>query len=400
MRSRLALLVVLLTMSAACSRTGDREEAAAPTTSTSTPTTTSAATTTVPDAAPTGRLAVLDGFEVVVMAADGSRAEQVTRGDVAFQPVWSPDGRELAWSYLDGPGGGIATMGGLRVDLGGRPFYTSWAPDGSRIAYMRPSSETGIEFGLVDAASGSVDHRHGGQPYYVAWAPDSSGMLRHVGDSLEETGLGPGGDDLGVPARFQAPSWAGGSQAYALGGPEGSRLVVRHRDGRLTEVATFDGFVVFLLSPDGSRLAYQVLGETSAAGVSTARGPLPSAGLRVFDIASRADTGVAGLSFGFFWDRAGDRLLYLTLAGEASLQWHVWDGTSTVDLDVFAPSQVFVSQYLPFFDQYAGSHRLWSPEGDAFVFAGTVGARNGIWVRLLDAPAATWVAEGDVAFWG
>ena len=396
MRPRLVVVVALLTLGATCARAGDDD--AAPTTTTTTAvaatTTTTSTTTTAPAATlvAEGRLAVLDGFQIFVMDADGTGVQQVTGADVAVQPVWSPDGRQLAWSYFDGSGTGIATMGGLRVPLDGQPFYTSWSPDGNRIAYMHSSAEGGIEFGLIDVASGAVDHVHGGQPYYMAWAPDSAGLMRHVGETLELTGLAPDGDDLGTPAPFQAPSWSGDVQAYALASPEDSRLVVS-RGGDLLEVARFRGFVVFLLSPDGSKLAYQIFPEQTIVGQS----PLPQ--LSVVELATGEEVELVSRSFGFFWDRAGDRLLYLTLAGDALLQWHVWDGEETRHLDVFSPTPVFAGQYLPFFDQYAQSHRLWSPGGEAFVFSGTIAGVRGIWVRHLDEEEAVWVANGDVAFW-
>jgi TolB protein len=37
-------------------------------------------------------------------------------------------------------------------------------------------------------------------------------------------------------------------------------------------------------------------------------------------------------------------------------------------LGLFTPTPAFFGQYLPFFDQYARSHRLWSPDSDALVF--------------------------------
>ena len=43
------------------------------------------------------------------------------------------------------------------------------------------------------------------------------------------------------------------------------------------------------------------------------------------------------------------------------------DGGAVRPLGVFTPSPLFVAQYLPFFDQYARSHRLWSPASDALV---------------------------------
>ena len=36
-------------------------------------------------------------------------------------------------------------------------------------------------------------------------------------------------------------------------------------------------------------------------------------------------------------------------------------------LFTFEPSDVFLSEFMPFFDQYALSHRLWSPDNKAIV---------------------------------
>ncbi len=39
------------------------------------------------------------------------------------------------------------------------------------------------------------------------------------------------------------------------------------------------------------------------------------------------------------------------------------------EIAIFEPTRSFVEQFLPFFDQYARSHRVWSPASDALVFS-------------------------------
>ena len=61
--------------------------------------------------------------------------------------------------------------------------------------------------------------------------------------------------------------------------------------------------------------------------------------------------------------------------------------------------------YLPYFDQYAQSHRIWSPDSSALVFAGTLAnGERGVWVQMDEegvAPlslgagvSATWAPAG------
>ena len=64
-------------------------------------------------------------------------------------------------------------------------------------------------------------------------------------------------------------------------------------------------------------------------------------------------------------------------------------------------SDLFVRQLLPFFDQYALSHSLWSPEADALVLP-LVGddERTRATIVPLDGGEPLPIAEGEVAFWG
>jgi TolB protein len=88
--------------------------------------------------------------------------------------------------------------------------------------------------------------------------------------------------------------------------------------------------------------------------------------------------------------------------GRPSLRLWVVDVASGQQrlLSTFRPSEIFLSQFLPFFDQYALSHRLWSPASDAVVLpmVGTEGA-SGIYVVSVESGEATRVADGAMAFW-
>jgi TolB protein len=66
----------------------------------------------------------------------------------------------------------------------------------------------------------------------------------------------------------------------------------------------------------------------------------------------------------------------------------------------FRPSAIFLSQFIPFFDQYALSHRLWSPASDALVLPMMDGNGNSaIHVVSVESSEVTRVAEGTMAFW-
>ncbi len=387
-----ASLAALSLVVAACTSSGGGTDATSPVVTTATSTTTS-----VP--ADPGLLAVVDGTTIVTMAPDGSGRATVAAGDANTQPVWSPDGNRLAWAFAADGRAGVAISDGPTVDLGTLPFYLSWAPDGTRVAYLIPSLQGGIEFGLVDAASGEISDRDTGQPYYFSWAPDGSAMLRHVGNTLTETGLAPQGTQLGRPAAFQAPSWVGDIQLFAITDTDGDRLILRHiSDGTREEIGRLDGFSLFALAPDGRRAAWlDARGGTPAvAAVQRAQSTGPA--LKILDIEA-GTTVTLDSAIAFFWNRQGTRLLYLTPAEATTLQWHVWSSDATADLDIFEPSATLAREYLPFFDQFAQSHNLWSRDGEAFLFAGTVAGKAGIWIRHLADGSATWVAAGEAAVW-
>src|SRR5438445_4695722 len=92
-----------------------------------------------------GRIAYTDGYtQVVTMAPDGSDARSLTSGSYDNSPVWSPDGRRIAFSSSFGTGPfAIYTMNAdgsdrRRITFSrGDEFSPAWSPDGHHLVFTR-----------------------------------------------------------------------------------------------------------------------------------------------------------------------------------------------------------------------------------------------------------------------
>ena len=120
----------------------------------------------------------------------------------------------------------------------------------------------------------------------------------------------------------------------------------------------------------------------------------------------------------FFWSPDGRKLAYLTTAptggtrqvaqnaqsAPARLRLRVAyvDGTTVTQTDTiatFTPPATFLGQFLPFFDQYARSHQVWSPSSDALVFPAAGPGGSAQIVRFGLDGVQRVLAEGDMPFW-
>lgn len=122
-----------------------------------------------------------------VMDADGTNQVRLTSDTDARDPVWSPNGRRIAFTRFGNGGADIWTM--RASDGGGRRRVTSWhslefepgwSPDGRSIAFTRGFQTGDVgDIWMIDPASGRAK-RVTSSPAYdhqASWAPDGSRIV-------------------------------------------------------------------------------------------------------------------------------------------------------------------------------------------------------------------------------
>jgi hypothetical protein len=398
---------------------------------------TPATTTTTPQPVAERLVVLTDDSVLATMNADGSEVVTIVNGSdrLVLQPTWSPGGERLAWTEVAPatapdpvtvvtalPDGSDRT----RVPVGNPPFYLSWDPTGDRLALLR-NGPTVLVAGLIDVAGrgDSETMIASGQPFYFAWDPTGSEILANigVGDRLETISvLDAGGGaveppdsgspvpvppdystPLGAdPGHFQAPAWVGDSIFWARRRGDSQELVASAPGGADPRVLIpYRGFIQFVANADGSRLAFRVLDQAEPA-VTVRFGAQPAdaaAGvLSVLDVGSGEVSVIDdGNPLAFLWSPDSTKLLYLSLQATGFV-WSVWDGDEVTTFAPFTPSLTLGRDYLPFFDQFAQSIELWSPDSSSFVYSGQASNDDdpGIWVQPLDGPARR-VADGVFA---
>jgi TolB protein len=371
---------------------------------------------------PANRLLVqgVDG-NLFTIRPDGSDRVPLTNHATSLlqytQPTWSPTGQKVAWSELDNRTGELKSalvvshFNGLmreHIDTPFAPFYLHWSPDGAHLAYLsnwldiNQTSPT-IALRLVDfeATGEKINTLVEGQPLYLTWSPASDRLLIHIdNDRLEFWDVEGDGTALAPTfAAFPAPQWSsdGNQLLYALGEPGVQQLVLADPEGNLTqEITDFSETISFSMSPTGDAVAYAI----TPPNVGTAAfGPL-----YVVDLASARTRELTSKPvMAFFWSPDGSKLAYLVTDESENilrLRWQVWDGDESKPYAAMVPSRTFLQAYLIFFDQYARSMTIWSPDSSAFAYAALDPvAGNNIWVQRLEEDEPQKVGRGVFVAW-
>jgi len=261
----------------------------------------------------------------------------------------------------------------------GAPFYYSWNPSGTQIATHRNS--------------GSVEIYDIQNEEFVAVLTENSG-------------------------NFQAPAWSPVDDRILYGERNTenrtTNLVVVANGEAQTLVENLSGGVSFLWSPDGNYIAYRLANNEQISE------------LVVIDALTGemvASSGVSGV-LAFFWSPDSQRIAYITLstppgtfsarAGstrqfasyvqvETGLAWSV--------LDVAHDTNQFYSTFVPtpemiymliYFDQFAQSHQIWSPQSDHIVYSERTDGTTSL-INILDVTQPDTVpisiANGKFAVW-
>lgn len=378
--------------------------------------------------------------QLVTVAPDGEDLRVLTPPGRQHQfPAWSPVADELAVIGSDPQGGAVFTVGDhagaepeqLYRDALAAPIYLYWAPDGQKLGFLA-SGPNGLSLQVARPDGSSVQNVAFGNPLYWQWNVNASELLVHSGVGsagqiafVSETG--EAGEPLAEPSLFNAPGVSASGRYLAYGEVVGSstRIVLRASglgDGdSVRREVPYEGLAAFSWSPVGERLA--IMSPATSAG--TPYGPL-----RLLD----AETGeltplVEATAVAFFWSPDARHIAYFTpfrrgggqfvdrqtlgttaemtagarlVAQEEALllELRVVEVASRRSrlLAAFSPTALFLDQFLPFFDQYALSHSLWSPDGSALVLPmqGEIGPQVVV-VPLSGEPKA--LVDGDMAFW-
>lgn len=379
--------------------------------------------------------------QIMTINPNGSGARILTSGTHRFQfPAWSPDSTRLAVIGQNPMGGAVyvidaaadaAEPGFLYQGSSDEPFYLYWAPDGEKIGFISNDRLSGIALHVV-AADGSDESRvvSAGEPFYWHWADDSAGMLIHSGGfgvsgRVEmipvESASGGRRNDLGQPGLFQSPGISADGRFWAYAervDREGSQLVVMDTVNGAKQVEEHLGAVAMNWNPVTPTLAF-ISGDTMTSGSFIGS-------LRVLD----AETGEVTLLsrdkvVAFFWSPDGRYIAALGFMDSGAereinvanpkrpfakpsaqlrlpqLELVIYDMTTMEGKELlrFVPSLAFLSQFLPYFDQYALSHQIWSPDSTALVLPMLGENSDEVVVVSIQSGEEQLIASGSMPFW-
>lgn len=395
------------------------------------------------------RLVIVDGGgRLITSAPDGSAQRILSRDGTIYQfPAWAPDGSALAVIGLSRQGAGVYVAQDCRPGErcsaesdpsasplipvyeaeNNAPIYLYWSPDNRFVSFIANSTRGGLALHLGRPDGSGAEVIATGQPFYWAWADSAEEILIHTGGVgaegrltfIDLTGAERGGQ-LAIPGYFQAPdiSATGDYVAYARESATGARqIIIKGRADAAEQSTLHAGNTAIGWNPARDELAY-----ISSAHRGGTFGPL-----QIIDAATGARTLISDkLVVAFFWSPDGNRLAYLTpnfpdllpevadrtrraRLGDApqpvqddSVLLDLWIVDFTRDetrlIATFEPNSLFTGQFLPFFDQYARSHRLWSPDSREIVLPVVEDGRSLLYRFSVDGPRQL-VREGVIAFW-
>ncbi len=350
-------------------------------------------------------------------------------------PTWSTDGR-LAYFAIDNAEdepittqvyvsedglqvGEVIYNGELEVFN-----YASWAPGNCadsgncRVLSILLNDATGgglfVEV-VKDQVEGNPSEVIGtGGPFYYSWSPDGDQMLwQRNNRRMDVYNVGKGDIDVRLPQSpgiFQAPDWSPVDNRLLFGAfdpdEQTTDLIIVDGDTETVLAEGLDGLISFAWSPDGEQIAY-VEGGNPLTVIDAGTGAV---------VARTFDSGISS----YFWSPDSSKLAYITLAAprdgatakgglsmapsrqDIQIVWSVLDVASEEisRYDAFTPTQDMIYMFR-FFDQFAQSHSVWSPDSNYIVYGEVVD--EGAVVSIQGVTATDTVpmiiADGTLGVW-
>jgi hypothetical protein len=311
-------------------------------------------------------------------------------------PTWSPDGRWVA-AFATRPDDDAAdavrvvaiARDGVREVVWGEmtgsvPLYLQWHPLGTAIAVL---SQTQGELAAIVFRGdrlGAGRTVETGVPLYFNWSPGGERLFVHAGEPaapgrlVARDVLGDGDDAVmpRPPGNFCAPVYAGDRAVYAVADPDTDRseVVTSRPDGEdARTLARHAGLVAVLAAPGRPWVAV-------ASSPHGARGTY--AGIDLVHLYTDETVRLTDMAcVAFFWLPGTTDLLVATIddpaawaheaeRGQTVTLWKVTPGGGDrVHLATFAPTRDTL-YHLRYFEQFADSHPMVSPDGRWLVYAG------------------------------
>jgi WD40 repeat protein len=408
-----------------------------------------------------GLIAVVDDSGALSTMDDGggSVVRYPAPGVVFGFPAWSPDGSRIA---VVGQNAGYAAIYVFTVPKGDvrypdpipkpvviyrsadrPPFYLYWTPNGDAVAFLATeATEISLRIAPADGSapvdgSGPNSIIRTGAPLYFDWVK-ADRLLLHVGLGSEafvgEVGLDGASVRPALPGtgEFRAASVSrdGRYLAYVRSKADtSSELVVASPDGKTSHELPFFGPAAFVFDPTSDTLAAIAAEAPVDPALGVPIGPLRLIDSRTGTVRTLLDRSVVA----FFWSPDGTSIAAIRLAEPGDDQVTAGAGVvlagaavprpstgnavqapgivvrltfADMSTGLVGPDRVvrladhFVGQLLAYFDQYALSHSLWSPDS-ASILLPLVDAsgRDQVVVVPADGSAPRPIAGGAKGFW-
>jgi len=352
----------------------------------------------------------------VFWALDGSEMIDVSAPFIPFFYFWMPDSKELVY---------LTTYGDAKPEAG-------WQVSMDMVRVMTEETSAWL-------AEGAMMHMEEGVPLFFCPSPRDRRLLLHVGDKNQIKIIEPlslDGEEVILsqrPGAFRCPVWLpkkgdSGEELVIFvevgqGGPTQQLILADARGGtgdtRRRKLMDCEGFTTLTVSPDGEKLAVltrkkRALSESLTildGPFSLEEDPWPT------DSAAVTNEDPNNLApkrrvLANYWSPDSRYLLWLSVpekddiiaatGGPAQIFWELIDTMTgrNYQFEPHVPSETVLSSYLPFFDQYALSQNVWSPDSKSFCYA-ALGADGGFGAYVQDIPAsAGQVARPKLVFSG